>query len=135
MKLFLFCLSLLFLASCAHHRDVRPGADGVHRVVVSTDDKEEGSRSAISQANHYCAESKRSAVFIEEKQDYVGDMSESSYQTGKRMGNVAKVVGGTTRVFGGEKESNLGGIVGLGGVATDAALGKGYAVTMRFKCQ
>ncbi len=38
-------------------------------------------------------------------------------------------------VFGGQRESNLGGIVGLGGAAADAAIGNGYTVEMKFKCK
>ncbi|MGZ3744099.1 MAG: hypothetical protein ACXWRA_09645 [Pseudobdellovibrionaceae bacterium] len=125
----------LLLISCAHHRDVRPGAEGVHKVVVRTDDKEKGTRSAISQANHFCEQSHRTAAFIDESQAYTGDMDEKDYQRGKKISNVAKVIGGTTWVFGGTRESNMGGIVGLSGVAADAALGKGYTITMKFKCQ
>jgi hypothetical protein len=102
---------------------------------VRTDDKEEGSRSAIEQANHFCEQSKRTAVFINESQEYTGDMDEKDYQTGKKASKVAKVVGGTTWALGGKRESNLGGIVGLGGAAADAALGEGYTVTMKFKCE
>ncbi len=127
---------LMFLSlSCAHHRDVRPGADGLHRVVVPTPDKDEGARNAIEQANHYCESQNKSAAFVEEKSNYKGDLPEADYKTGKTMTKVAKVVGGAAWVLGGSKESNIGGIVGLGGAAGDAALGNGYAVEMKFKCQ
>jgi hypothetical protein len=127
-------ISTLFLISCAHHRDVRPGADGIHRVVISTTDKEAGAREALSQANHFCEESKKSAAIVEEDQKYTGDMDEKDYQTGKKVSKVAQVVGGTTWALGGKNESAIGGIVGLGGAATDAALGNGYTVSMKFKC-
>ncbi|RYZ86713.1 MAG: hypothetical protein EOP06_13995 [Proteobacteria bacterium] len=124
----------LFLISCAHHPDVRPGDGGIHNVIVTTDDKEEGARSAINQANSFCDESKKVAAFVNEEQKYTGDMEEKNYQNAKRASKVAKVVGSTVHVFGASNESNLGGIVGLGGVAADSALGKGYTVTMKFKC-
>ncbi len=133
--IFTTTLSLFFIASCAHHRDVRPGVDGVHRVVVPTPDQDEGSRSAIAQANHYCESQKKAAAFVEEKSNYKGDMPESDYKNGKKMTKVAKVVGGAAWVLGGTNESNLGGIVGLGGAAGDAVLGNGYSVEMKFKCQ
>lgn len=38
MKRIFLIASILSLASCAHHRDVRPGANGVHRVVIPTED-------------------------------------------------------------------------------------------------
>ena len=47
---------LLLLSACAHHRDVRPSADGIHKVVVRAEDTDEGSRDAIKQANHFCEE-------------------------------------------------------------------------------
>ncbi len=35
----LLAISLMTLvSSCAHHKDVRPGADGVHRVLVTGED-------------------------------------------------------------------------------------------------
>lgn len=36
--------------------------------------------------------------------------------------------------MGGKRESNVGGIAGLGGVGIDSALGKGYTIEMSFKC-
>lgn len=132
--IFILPLFAFTLLACAHHRDVRPGADGIHRVVITTDDKELGSRSAISQANSYCEQFDKSPAFISESQEYTGSMDESDYQTGKTISKVAKVVGGTTWVMGGRTERNIGGVVGLGGAAADEALGKGYTVTMKFKC-
>lgn len=127
-------LFTIFISACAHHRDVRPGADGIHTVVIATEDKEAGSREAIEQANHFCEQRKRSAAFINEDQKYTGDMDEKDYKTGKKISKVAKVVGGTVWALGGKNESNAGGIIGLGGAAADAAYGKGYTVTMKFKC-
>lgn len=127
-------LSLLVTA-CAHHRDVRPGADGINRVVIQTADSEEGARSAISQANNYCEESNRKAAFINEDQKYTGDMDEQDYKNVQKISKVAKTVGGAVWALGGKQESNVGGIVGLGGAAGDAAIGKGYTIEMKFKCQ
>lgn len=128
-------LSALFLSACAHHRDVRAGADGINRVVVKTEDTEEGSRNAISQANHFCEQFKKTPAFINEDSKYTGDMDEKDYKTGKKVAKVAKMVGGAAWVFGGKNERNLGGIGALGGSVGDAVLGKGYTVEMRFKCQ
>lgn len=130
----LLCLTSIIFG-CAHHNDVRPGDDGIHRIVINTDDKAEGARDALRQAEHFCKQFKQYAAVVEEKQDYVGTMDEKDYQTGKKISDVAKVVGGATYTLGGKDESNIGGIVGLGGMAGDAALGKGYNVTMRFKCK
>ncbi len=132
-----FAMTLfMLLGACAHHRDVRPGADGVNRVVVKSDDNDEATRDAIAQANHFCKEkNKTTAAFVDENKKYTGDMDEKTYKNAKRASTVAKTVGGTVWAMGGKKESGLGGIAGIGGVAADEALGKAYTVEMRFKCQ
>ena len=134
MKKIFLVLPLLALASCGHHRDVRAGAEGVHTVKLQAADKDQGTREAISQANHFCEQRHLSAAFVDENQSYTGDMKEENYKTVKTAGKVAKTVGGAAYVFGGSKESNLGGIVGLGGVVADGIAGNGYTVQMRFKC-
>ena len=133
----LLCASVaaIFTAvGCAHHRDVRAGADGIHRVVIATDDADQGSREAIKQATHFCEQRKLSPAFVNEESKYKGDMDESSYKNAKKATTVAKVLGGTTYALGGARESSLGGLVGLGGVVGDSVLGKGYSVEMKFKC-
>ncbi|RYZ73877.1 MAG: hypothetical protein EOP05_09680 [Proteobacteria bacterium] len=131
----LTALTLTTLAGCAHHRDVRPGADGVHRVQVQSEDTEAGTRDAISQANNYCEEKKKEAVFIQEDKKYTGDLDEETYKTGKRIATVAKGVGAGVFVFGGNKERKAGTAAGIGGGIGDNVLGKGYTVDMKFKCQ
>lgn len=127
---------LLLLGACAHHRDVRPGTEGINRVVIQSDDQDDATRDAIAQANHYCKEKNNTnAAFIDENKKYTGDMDEKTYKNAKRASTVAKTVGGTVWAMGGKKESGLGGIAGIGGVAADEALGKGYTVEMKFKCQ
>lgn len=135
MRLVLSLSLLSLLTACAHWQDVRPGADGVHRVVIQTDDTEKGQREAIEQAGYYCKDKGKEAAFVNESSKYTGDLDESTYKTGKRLSKVAQTVGGTVWAMGAEKESNVGGIAGLGGTAADQALGKGYTVDMRFKCQ
>lgn len=129
----LFALGFLVTA-CAHHRDVRLGADGIHRVVVKSEDGDEGSRGAIEQANHFCEQRGQQAAFIKEEKKYTGQMDEQSYKNAKTATKVAKTVGGAAWVLGGRNESNLGGIVGLGGMVGDEVLGEGYTIEMRFKC-
>ncbi len=125
----------LFAVSCAHHRDVRPGADGVHRVVIYTDDTDEGSREAIRQANHFCKEKNGAyAAFIQEDQKYKGSMDEKTYNRAKTASKVAQGIGGAGYVFGGKNERTAGGLVGIGGGIADSALGNCYAVEMKFKC-
>jgi len=127
---------MLFFSSCAHHRDVRPGDRGVHKVVVQAADTKAGSRDAINQANHFCEEHEKYAVFLKEKKKYTGDIDEKTYKSGKRISRVAQVVGGAANVMSSREDgSNLGSLLGVGGVAVDSALGEGYTVEMKFKCK
>ncbi len=126
---------VLILSSCAHHRDVRPGVDGIHRVEVKAEDPEHGARNAISQANNYCEQYKKSAAFINEDKKYTGSMDEGDYHTAKTVSKVAQGIGSAAWVFGGRNESAAGGILGLGGSVARGAIGDGYTVEMRFKCQ
>lgn len=136
MKKFLFTiLALGFVAGCAHHRDVRPGVDGIHRVVIQTEGDESQKRDAIDQANHFCKEQNKYAAFISENQTYTGKVDEKTYNNGKAASKVLKTVGSGAYVFGGQNEKNAGGVGVLAGQATDSVLGKGYTVEMQFKCQ
>lgn len=127
--------SLAFLTSaCAHHRDVRPSADGVHWVELKTESEEEGARDAISQANNFCEERGKTAAVVSENKSYKGDMDESNYKTLKKAAKAAQTVGGVTYGLGASTESNIGGMVGLGGTVANQIAGEGYLVKMRFKC-
>lgn len=131
-------LSILFLgvlASCAHHRDVRPGSGGLHSVAVMSETKEKGARNAISQANHFCKERGKYATIEKEEATYVGSMSEEDYNKAKTAAKVTKGVGTAAVVFGGKSEKNLGGIAAIGGNIADKAIGKGYQTRMSFRCQ
>lgn len=134
-KFLVSMLALAFVAGCAHHRDVRPGADGIHRVVIQTEGDESEKRDAINQANHFCKEQNKYAAFVEEKQTYTGKVDEKTYNNGKAASKILKTVGSGAYVFGGQKESNAGGIGVLAGQTTDSVLGNGYTVEMKFKCQ
>lgn len=136
MNKYVTIVSLTFFAiSCGHHKDVRAAADGNHRVVVVSTEKENGSREAIEQANHFCKDDKMKAFVVSETQKYSGDMDENTYNNMRRVSKVAKTVGTGIYVGGGEKESDIGGIVGLGGAATEEALGEGYTTEMIFQCR
>ena len=126
--------AVITLTSCAHHKDVRPGADGVHRVIIQTTGDESEKREAIDQANHFCKEQNKYAAFVTEEQKYTGQMDEKSYQNTKVASKVLKTVGSGAYVFGGSKEKNAGGIGVLAGQAADSAIGQGYTVDMKFKC-
>ncbi len=125
------------IASCAHHRDVRPESNGVNRVVLKAEDKDGAYRSAMSQAEDYCdkvAGGKR-PVIINEQNKYTGNMSEENYNTAKTVSKVAEAVGGVGVAFGGKNERTAGGVVGLGGGIADQAIGQGYTYELHFRCQ
>lgn len=126
-----------FMISCAHHRDVRSGgSSGVHKVVLPTDNKDQGYREAISQAEDFCE--KRFAkhpVVVTEGTQYTGNMKEEDYNKAKTAAKIATGVGSAGYIFGGKSESTIGGIVGLGGGIADGAIGQGYAYQMTFKCE
>lgn len=126
--------SLFTLSFCAHHKDVRPGVEGVHTVKLQSAEKEKGAREALEQANNFCEELDQTAAIISESQTYTGDMDEETYNNIRRVGKVAKSVGGAIFVGGAQKESDVGGAVGVGGAAMEEAAGEGYTIEMTFKC-
>lgn len=134
MKKTLLLLPFLFLAACAHHRDVRPGANGVNRVALKEDDADSSGSSAMAQANHYCESLGKRAVVLNEGSKYTGDMDEGTYKKTKTVARVASTMGGAVAVFGGKNERNVGRVALLGGLGADAAAGKGYSYQMKFRC-
>lgn len=128
-------ITVLLFAACAHHRDVRPGADGINKVVVASEDEESGAQNALSQARHYCESKNKEAAIVSEGSKYIGSMDESTYKNIKTGSKVASAVGGAGMVFGGKNEKNAGGLLAIGGTAGTLATGNGYNYTMTFKCQ
>ncbi len=135
MKFLILSALWLMLISCGHHNDVRPGASGVHRVMVRAEEKETCEQEAIRQANHYCDEYEKNAAFVSESTKYSGDVDEDTYKQGKVLSRVVKAAGSGAFIYGGKRERNAGGIGTLGGVAVDSGLGKGYTSEMSFRCQ
>lgn len=137
MKYLFILLGSIFLAACAHHPDVRPGVEGIHRVALAADDKDKGAQEAISQAQNYCYyKHDKPAVFIDENAKYEGSMSEDTYNTAKTVSTVAKVLGGVgwaTRTKTQQRSKATG--LGVGGMVADAALGDAYKIEMKFKCE
>jgi hypothetical protein len=136
IMIYTISLAFMILLGCSHYRDVRPGPDGLHLVIIKSEGKGDGSRDAIWQAQNYCQDNgKKSAVFLNEETKYVGSMNEDSYNKTKTAAKVAEAIGGAGYVFGGSKEKQAGGVVGLSGGIADSILGEGYSTEMKFKCQ
>lgn len=130
-------LSASSLAACAHHRDVRAGSDGVHKVVVRAPDREQAERSAIRQAEHFCQQRQLAAAFVEEKTQYTGSMDEKTRDTVRKASTAAMILGGGVGTAG----RNAGTRVGGGAVGTAGTVGAimtggdDYTAEMRFRCQ
>jgi hypothetical protein len=127
-------LAIGFLG-CGHHRDVRPGTEGVHTVVVTSEGEEAGQRDAIAQANHFCKERYEKVAAIEkEGTKYTGDMDEEDYKMAKTAGKILQTGGSQAWVFGGKKERSAGGVASGTGNIIRSSTGKGYTTQMKFKC-
>lgn len=136
MKHLSIAVLIIIATGCAHHRDVRPSSTGVHKVILKTDEKDQGYNEAMSQAEDFCEKRyKKHPVIVNEDSQYKGKMKEDKYNEAKTATKVVQGVGAAGWVFGGKNESNLGGIVGLGGGIADAALGQGYSYELNFKCE
>lgn len=129
-------LSLLItLTSCASYEHVRPGADGVHKVVVRGVDKTEVEEQAIREAKAFCEDRNQAAAFINEESKYTGSMDERTHKTLGKISKAATVGGGMMGVMGGRKERNAGqGVFGAGVVGGVLQDGDAYTSNMSFKC-
>ena len=128
---FLCLLSLSLMVSCAHHKDVRAGADGIHHVLVRAEHKEGAERKAIKEANHYCKEVQngKHAVFVFEKTDYTGSMDEETRDIIKNVSTAAMMVGNRVDPM---QTSGIG-AAGMAGYMMTS--GNDYAADMKFKCE
>jgi len=127
--------SLVTLASCASHTHVRPGANGIHRVVIRGVEKETVERAAIREAGSFCGTKDLSPAFVEEKTAYTGSMDESTHKMIGKVSKAASAGGGMMGVMGGQKEKNVGqGIFGAGVVGATLQDEEAYTSDMSFKC-
>lgn len=130
-KLFIAICLILIITSCSHHRDVRPGTQGVHHVKLKTGDTDSGEQAAINQAQYFCEKRDRDAAFVSEEKKYTGTMDEEDYKSAKKLSRAAQTAGYMTRILAGKR---FGTAVGIGGSIGDSILGKEYQVDMKFRC-
>jgi DNA-binding transcriptional regulator LsrR (DeoR family) len=109
-------LSIFLLVSCAHHRDVRPGSKGIHRVVVRKQNQEQAEQLAISEAQDYCSQYNKAPGFLEEKTEYKGTMNESTRDTVHKVSNAAMILGGVGSTSRHGQTKAGGSILGRAGV-------------------
>lgn len=129
-------IPLILLVSCAHHKDVRPSADGTHKVIFQFENNNGAYQQAKSQADDYCEKEESKKAYIgKELYQYTGDIDEETYKQAKMASKVAQGVGGAGVVLGGKKEKNAGAVVSVGGSIARGVLGDGYKYTMEFVCK
>jgi acyl-CoA hydrolase len=128
----LFVFSMMF--ACV--KNVQPGADGVHRVVLFTDDKEAGTVAALRQAKRYCKKDKQEFAVDRKKIDYICEMDEADYIRAKNLAQAAQVAGNMTSMAAEEDstQESIGDVLATGGVAAEASLGECYKVKLVFQC-
>lgn len=128
---------ILLAAGCAHHRDVRPGADGINKVVARGTEKEAAERDAVNQAEHYCSEVRQQhAAFVTENSKYTGTMDEETRSTVKKASTAAMVLGGAGSVAGRGAVRSGGNVLGAAGTVGHIMVnGDDYVAEMTFKCQ
>jgi len=130
--------ALAFLGfSCAHHRDVRGGADNVHSVTVRGTEKTYTERDAISQADDYCDQWEKRAGILTQKSGYIGTtMDETTRDTVRKASTAAILLGGVGSASADDDDVRHGGNV-VGAAGTVGAVmtgGENYETTMTFKC-
>lgn len=142
----LFTLSILasalFVSACHHHRDVRPGVNGVHKVKVQSGDQRLSSRDAIDQANYFCEQRQQYAAIINENTQYVGTMNEATYNALRTASTAATVAGAGTGAYAfasgkssKSKTTKAAALATAGGALGKAVVTDGYMTEMTFKCQ
>ena len=116
--------------------DVRPGPDGVHSVLLLSDDRDDGARAALRQAKRWCKQDKQDFVVHEERISFICDMDEADYIRARQLAAAAQAAGSVTSSTS-DEDSNaetVGDILQAGGAAAEAALGECYEVEMIFEC-
>ena len=127
-------LSVFVTTGCVG--DVRPGPDGIHSVMLLTDDRDDGARMALRQAKRWCKRDKQDSVVHEEGIFFICDMDEADYIRAKQLAAAAQAAGTVTSSTS-EEDSNaetVGDILQAGGAAAAAALGECYEVEILFEC-
>ena len=127
-------MTMFLTAGCVG--DVRPGPDGIHSVMLLTDDRDDGARVALRQAKRWCKKKKQDFVVHEEMISFICDMDEADYIRARQLAAAAQAAGSVTSSTS-DEDSNaetVGDILQAGGAAAEAALGECYEVELLFEC-
>ncbi len=124
-----------FIFSCAHHRDVRPGADGLHKVTTRGPEDSTSARSALSQAQHFCKERQKFAAIKSEETKYTGSMDEDTRKTVKAASKAASMVGFMADNPNSRRNDTADVLSGAGAAGQIMTGQDDYVTTMTFICQ
>ncbi len=127
---------LMTLVGCMPN--VLPSADGVHAVVLLTDDKQEGTFYATRQGKRYCKRDDKKKFFVEDQTvSFICEMDEKKYIRAKRAAEAAELAGLATSSSSEENTNGelVGDILATAGAITDATLGDCYEVKIHFVCK
>lgn len=130
----MFALIFSMIFACV--RNVQPGADGVHRVVLFTDDRENGTVASLRQAKRYCKKDKKDFAVDHKKIEYICEMDEADYIRAKNLAQAAQIAGNMTSMSSDEdsNQETIGDVLAAGGAVADASLGECYKVKLVFQC-
>ena len=114
---------------------VMPGEGGVNHVVARDIEKDGAETAAVDAATEYCKNKKMTAVFVNDKTKYTGDMDESTRNTVRKASKAAMILGGTG--FGASSDTRpAGAILGSAGTAGHVMTSdRDYESSVEFKCQ
>ena len=129
-------LMMLTLIGCMPN--VLPAADGVHSVVLMTDNKQEGTSYAMRQGKRYCKRKEKKQFYVNNQMiAYVCEMDEQKYIRAKKAAAAAEMAGVATSTASNEDSNGelVGDILASAGAITDATLGDCYEVKIHFVCK
>jgi hypothetical protein len=118
--------------------NVLPSADGVHSVVLMTDNKQEGTSYAMRQGKRYCKKKEKKQFYVKDQLiSYVCEMDEQKYIRAKKAAAAAEMAGVATSTASNEDSNGelVGDILASAGAITDATLGDCYEVKLHFVCK
>ena len=122
LECFMFFL-LVSLVGCMPN--VLPSSDGIHSVVLFTDNKQDGTFEAKKQAKRYCKRKEKKQYYVEDQTiSYVCAVDEVKYIRAKKAAAAVGMTGIATST----------GLASAGLIA-DAAIGDCYEVKMHFVCK
>lgn len=131
---FSFLSTVLILSACSTASvRVMPGEDGTHRIVSKDIEQEGAEEAAVEAANEFCEKRNQTAVFVNEKTQYKGDMDESTRKNVRTASKVGMMLGG---VGAGTHNSGVGAVLGTAGaVGYGATNDRAYQNEVVFKCK